>query len=82
MKKDQVAKNAFAMPLYRPSYPRGPYRFNNCEFSIVTYETDRDVLKEVVPEPRICELVEYTYKDLVISGLILPYGRVVHDYLG
>lgn len=51
MKKDQVLKNAFAMPLYRPSYPRGPYRFINREFFIVTYETDMDVLKEVVPEP-------------------------------
>lgn len=51
MKKDQVLKNAFSMPLFRPSYPPGPYRFNNREFFIVTYETDKDVLKEMVPEP-------------------------------
>lgn len=51
MKKDQVLKNAFAMPFYRPSYPRGPYHFINREFFIVTYETDIGILKEIVPEP-------------------------------
>jgi acetoacetate decarboxylase len=51
MKKNQVVKNAFSMPLTSPSYPAGPYQFNNREFFIITYETDMDALKEVVPEP-------------------------------
>ncbi len=46
-----VKKNAFAMPLTNPSYPRGPYRFVNREYLIITYRTDMDALRAVVPEP-------------------------------
>ena len=46
-----VKKNAFAMPLTSPSYPRGPYRFLNREYLIITYRTDPDALRAVVPEP-------------------------------
>lgn len=51
MKMDNIKHSAFSMPLTSPSYPRGPYRFVNREFLIITYETDMDVLREVVPEP-------------------------------
>ncbi|GGI91936.1 acetoacetate decarboxylase [Legionella impletisoli] len=51
MKESEIKKNAFAMPMYRPSYPKGPYRFINREFLIITYETEMDLLREVVPEP-------------------------------
>lgn len=51
MKKSDVAKNAFAMPLTNPSYPRGPYRFINREFFVITYESDMDKIRQVVPEP-------------------------------
>lgn len=51
MNEADVREKAFAMPINSPAYPRGPYRFNNREFLIITYETDMDLLKEVVPEP-------------------------------
>ena len=51
MKTEEVKNSAFSMPLTSPAYPRGPYRFVNREFMIVTYETDLDALREVVPEP-------------------------------
>lgn len=51
MKESDVKNKAFAMPLFRPAYPRGPYYFVNREFFIITYETDLEILKEVVPEP-------------------------------
>jgi len=51
MKIADIKNQAFAMPLTRPSYPKGPYRFVNREFFVITYETDIDILKEVVPEP-------------------------------
>lgn len=51
MNEAEVTEKAFAMPLTSPSYPRGPYRFINREFLIVTYETDMDLLREVVPAP-------------------------------
>ena len=46
-----VAKSAFAMPLTNPSYPRGPYRFLNREYLIISYRTDPDALRAVVPAP-------------------------------
>jgi len=51
MKEKQVLEQAFAMPLTNPAYPKGPYRFTNREFFIVTYRTDREALEAVVPEP-------------------------------
>jgi len=51
MKLADVAKSAFAMPLTDPAYPRGPYKFYNREFMVITYRSDPDALREVVPEP-------------------------------
>ncbi len=51
MKLAQVREKAFAMPLNDPAYPRGPYKFYNREFVVITYRTDIDRLREVVPEP-------------------------------
>lgn len=51
MKIADVKKNAFSMPLTNGAYPRGPYRFINREFLVITYETDMDALRAVVPEP-------------------------------
>jgi acetoacetate decarboxylase len=51
MKLADVRKNAFAMPLNNPAYPRGPYRFYNREFVVISYRTDPEILRAVVPEP-------------------------------
>lgn len=51
MNKSEIIENAFAMPFTRPAYPKGPYRFINREFFVITYETDLDKLREIVPEP-------------------------------
>ena len=51
MKIEDVKKSAFAMPLTSPSYPVGPYRFYDREYMIITYRTDMDALRAVVPEP-------------------------------
>lgn len=47
MNPADVVNNAFAMPLTSPSYPKGPYRFADREFFIVTYRTDMDALRVV-----------------------------------
>ena len=51
MKKEDVRKTAFAMPLTNPAYLPGPYRFSDREYLIITYRTDADKLRAVVPEP-------------------------------
>ncbi|GLU33567.1 putative acetoacetate decarboxylase 2 [Trinickia caryophylli] len=39
------------MPLTSPAYSRGPFRFVDREFLIVTYRTDPERLRALVPEP-------------------------------
>ncbi len=51
MKLSEVRRKAFAMPLNDPAYPPGPYKFYNREFVVITYRTDIDKLRAVVPEP-------------------------------
>jgi acetoacetate decarboxylase len=51
MKIAEVKANAFAMPLTSPAFPRGPYRFSQREYLIITYRTDADALRALVPEP-------------------------------
>jgi len=83
VKQEDVRKNAFAMPLTSPAYPPGPYRFFNREFMIITYRTDPDKLRAVVPEPLEFEdpLVKFEFirmpdstgfGDYTESGQVVP----------
>jgi len=56
MNISDIKANAFAMPLTSPAFPHGPYRFVKREFLIITYKTDLDALRAVVPEP--LEIIE------------------------
>ena len=51
MTEDEIRQNAFAMPFTSPAYPVGPYRFVNREFMIITYRTDPEKLRAIVPAP-------------------------------
>ncbi len=51
MKIVDVRRSAYAMPLTNPSFPRGPYRFFDREYLIISYRTDPEALRAVVPEP-------------------------------
>jgi acetoacetate decarboxylase len=42
---------ASSMPAFDPSYPKGPFRFVDREYLIVTYETDPDAIRAALPEP-------------------------------
>ena len=83
MNIEDVKRNAFAMPLTSPAFPPGPYRFINREFLIVTYRTDLDALRVVVPEPlQVTEpIVKYEFirmpdstgfGDYTESGQVIP----------
>lgn len=43
--------NEFSMPQPRwiVTYPHGPYRFTNREYFIITYETDMEILRKIIP---------------------------------
>jgi acetoacetate decarboxylase len=51
MTENEVRDRAYAMPLTSPAYPVGPYRFYHREFMIIAYRTDREKLRQLVPEP-------------------------------
>jgi acetoacetate decarboxylase len=83
MKIDDIRRDAFAMPLTSPAFPPGPYRFMRREFLIVTYRTDMEALRAVVPEPlEVAEpLVKYEFirmpdstgfGDYTESGQVIP----------
>ena len=51
MKIADVRKNAFAMPIHNPAYPRPPYKFYNREFVVISYRSDPERIRSLVPEP-------------------------------
>ena len=83
MNEHDVREKAFAMPLTAPAYPPGPYRFVDREYLVITYRTDADKLRAVVPEPLQLEeaLVKYEFirmpdstgfGDYTESGQVIP----------
>ena len=51
MRIEDIRENAFAMPFTSPAYPKAPFKFVDREFLIITYRTDPERLRAVVPEP-------------------------------
>ncbi|MDB5964593.1 MAG: acetoacetate decarboxylase, partial [Polaromonas sp.] len=83
MKIADIRAYAFAMPMTSPAFPPGPYRFMQREFLVITYRTDMDALRAVVPEPlEVVEpLVKYEFirmpdstgfGDYTESGQVIP----------
>ena len=83
MTEEEIRKRAFAMPITSPAYPRGPYRFVNREYLIITYRTDPDRLRAILPEPLTLDapLVKYEFirmpdstgfGDYTESGQVIP----------
>jgi acetoacetate decarboxylase len=82
MKEADVKARAYAMPLTNPAYPPGPYRFNDREFLIITYRTDPEKLRAVVPEPLEVDepLVKYEFirmPDSTGFGSYTETGQVI-----
>jgi acetoacetate decarboxylase len=83
MTEEEIRKRAFAMPLTSPAFPPGPYRFIDREYLIITYRTDPERLRAIVPEPLALEapLVKYEFirmpdstgfGDYTESGQVIP----------
>lgn len=64
------------MPLCSPSYPKGPYHFINREFFTITYETDIEKLKKIVPEP-----LEVTEPIVKFEFIRMPDSTGFGDYI-
>ena len=63
------------MPLSSPAYPKGPYRFVDRQFLIITYRTDPDRLRLVIPEP-----LEFTEPLVRFEFIRMPDSTGFGDY--
>jgi acetoacetate decarboxylase len=76
--------NLPSMPAASPSYPRGPYRFVDREYFIITFETDPAAIRAALPEPLMPDgsntvLYEFIrmpdssgFGDYTESGIVIP----------
>jgi len=93
MKIDEVRRRAFSMPLTSPAFPRGPYRFYDREYFIITYRTDREAIEKILPEPLTFDepLVKYEFirmpnstgfGDYTETGQVIParFNGVAGNY--
>lgn len=69
--------NEFAMPVPRwmVTYPNGPYRFINREYFIITYETDKDLLRSIVPD-----VFELPHPEVKYEFIRMPDSTGFGDY--
>ena len=94
MTEDEIRQNAFAMPIYNPAYPPGPYRFVNREYLIITYRTDPAILEKIIPAPlkmadpvvkfEFIKMPDSTgFGDYTESGQVIPvtYNGVAGGYV-
>ena len=83
MTEEEIRNRAFAMPFTNPAYPPGPYQFVNREYLVITYRTDPERLRAIVPEPLALDapLVKYEFirmpnstgfGDYIESGQVIP----------
>ena len=69
MKKSDVI-NLASMPLQSPTFPRGPYKFFDRQYMIISYETDADAIRALLPEP-----LEPDGNVVAVQWLDLPDGE-------
>ena len=50
MNRDEILGSP-SMPHTAPAYPRGPWHYTNMEQLVITYESDEEAIRRVVPEP-------------------------------
>jgi acetoacetate decarboxylase len=73
--ESEVRAGAFAIPLTNPAFPPGPYRFVNREYFIITYRTDPDALRAVIPAP-----LEYAQPMVKYEFIRMPDSTGFGDY--
>src|ERR1700743_2786667 len=82
MNRDEILKLT-SLPIVGPSYPRAPNRFINREYLIISYESDPDAIRAMVPEPLVPAGNTVTFEvmkmrdssgfgDYTESGLVIP----------
>lgn len=78
----EIKEKAFAMPFSHPTFGKGPFRFIDREYLIITYETEKEALEQIVPEPLKIEepIVKYEFIKMPDSSCFGSYtesGQVI-----
>jgi hypothetical protein len=81
MTEEEIRMRALAMPLTNPAYPPGPYRFVGREYVIITYRTDPERLRAIVPEPLALDapLVKYEFIRIRRRAFSAPRRRFLRN---
>ncbi len=88
MKISDVKKQAFAMPICSPSGLQIEYKMKNREYFIIAYETDIELLQELVPEPLkvVSNVVKFEFMNMPDAsgfGSFSESGQVIEvEYEG
>jgi acetoacetate decarboxylase len=83
MNEQEVLQQAYAMPLTSPAFPPGPYHFVDRQYFTITYRTDPEKLRAILPAPLEFEepVVKYEFirmpdstgfGDYTESGQVIP----------
>src|SRR5258706_11941373 len=69
--KAEVLDHAYAMPFENPAYPPAPDKFFDRPALTVSYRTDLDKVRALVPEPLVIEepIVSLAFLFMVAPGL-------------
>ena len=69
--KEDVLARAFAIPLCSPAYPPAPDKFFDRPALTVSYRTDLDKVRALVPEPLVIDepIVNLAFLFIVAPGL-------------
>ena len=74
MKIDDIRRLP-SMPLQSPTFPRGPYRFQDRQYLIIRYRTELAAIRYALPEP-----LEAVGDNVSIQWLDLPQGEGFGSY--
>jgi acetoacetate decarboxylase len=81
-----VRKNGYSMPYHSPSYAPPPNAFLDRPALTVTYRTDIDLVRQIVPEPLVVKdpLVSLTFLYMVAPGIgdYYEFSQSIPCFLG
>ena len=76
MNLHDVRSQAWSMPLTSPIYPRGPYRFVNREFMVISYRTDPALLAETPADEPPATMLSL-YPSLALASSVAIQGEPI-----
>ena len=76
--RDEIVKGGFSTPLDAPTIPRFPFEFRNINILTLTYRTDPDAIRRLLPEPLVStgDMVMIHFYQMNDTDWLGPYNEV------